>query len=33
MKKQKSILRRLKNDRNVLIKRDLLDILTMNLVH
>ena len=33
MKKQKILLRRLNNEKKVLRKRDLVDVLTMNLVH
>ena len=33
MKRQNILLRRLKNEKKVLIKSDLVDILTMNLVH
>ena len=33
MKRQNILLRRLKNEKKLLIKSDLVDILTMNLVH
>ena len=33
MKKQKSVLRRLKREKRILIKRDLVDVLTMSEVH
>ena len=33
MKKQKSLLKKLKNKKRVLVKGDLVDILTLNLVH